>query len=139
MYLAYNSSDGDFIGSGKSVVLTDADGNFSVQIVRGEIHFTLDGGGDRWHLNLAPPQGVKLLAGTYGGAQRCAFHSPTRPGLEFYGGGRGCNRLSGSFNINRVIYDDLGASVLYLDVTFKQQCEETGQSLFGRLHYDARF
>lgn len=138
MYISYSSSGGDYVGGGQDRVFTENDGNFSASISNNQITIRFNGGSDWWTLNLAGPQNMKLTPGSYGGAQRCAFHSPTRPGLDFGGSGRGCNKLSGSFTINNVIFGSNGASLVLLDATFVQNCEESAPPLMGRVYYDAR-
>lgn len=137
-YIAYSSSTGDYIGGGQDKVFTDNDGNISARVNNNHIEIRFSGGSDWWTLDLAAPQNMKLVAGSYGGAQRHPFQSPTRPGLDFSGSGRGCNKLSGSFQINNIQYGYDDTTVLYLDATFVQNCEEIGAPLMGRVHYDAR-
>jgi len=140
MYLSFSSSTGDYIGQGKDAVFTDNDGNFSLRIgPNNKVNVNFNGGPDTWYLEFGAPQNMKLTTGTYNGAQRSPFNSPTRPGLSFSGSGRGCNQLTGSYTINNIIYSSDSKEVLLLDATFTQSCEGNGANLMGRIYVDARY
>jgi len=47
---------------------------------------------------------MKFTKGEYEGAQRFAFHSPTRPGIDVSGDGRGCNRDAGRFLVSELVF-----------------------------------
>ena len=79
--------------------------------------------------------GNKLEAGFYNNATRYPFNSPTRPGLNFSGNGRGNNTLGGWFNVIDVAYAGNG-DVLSFAVDFRQfdESEEMiGPSTYGSL------
>lgn len=138
IYIAFNSSPGDFSGGGKSKVLTDNDANFEVYVEKnGGISVRVNGGPDSCYLSFAAPQGAKLQKGAYSGAQRYPFQSPTRPGLSFSGPG-GCNQLTGNFTINNIVYTLDNKYILLLDATFVQFCETTMPPVKGRIRYDVR-
>ena len=54
-------------------------------------------------LNFAAAGNEQLTPGVYTNAVRWPFHSST-PGLSVYGDGRGCNTLTGSFEVKGVVY-----------------------------------
>jgi len=135
MYLSFSSSKGDYIGGGKKVTYTQANGTFTAQVRDNgnEVVINFNGGSDWWSVTFAAPKGQKLSSGGYNGAQRAAFHAPNRPGLDFDGSGRGCNTLAGSFVIKSI---EISNNVLLdLDATFTQQCGDDGPPLYGRVRY----
>jgi hypothetical protein len=83
--------------------------------------------------------GNELTIGFYNNAQRYPFNSPTRPGLDFSGNGRGNNTLSGWFNVLDAAYEDNG-DVLRFAVDFRQFDESddmTGPSTYGSLRINS--
>ena len=141
MYIAYSSATGEFIGLGKDKVFTANDGDFTTKVINGIVSIDFKGKttfGESWNLEFAAPGNGKLTLGKYDKAERCAFHDKTRPGLEFTGSGRGCNKIAGNFNIENILYSGDELKILYLDATFVQYCDEKAFPLFGRVHYDVR-
>jgi hypothetical protein len=83
--------------------------------------------------------GNRLEVGFYNYATRFPFNSPTRPGLDFSGNGRGNNRLGGWFDILEVVYGE-DDEILKLAVDFRQFDESesmTGPSTFGSLRINS--
>ena len=95
--LFFDSQPGDYIGGGVPRRFTELDGTFSASSNFGNgVSITLAGGRlGFWSLDFAAPMGSELAAGTYDGATRFPFQSPTEPGLSVDGDGRGCNTLTG--------------------------------------------
>ena len=54
--------------------------------------------------------------------QRYPFHNVTKGGLNWSGDGRGCNRLTGWFVIDRVTYSD--STLTAIDLRFEQRCDD---------------
>lgn len=104
--------------------------------------------GDYWSFDFAAPtydpatntnNGTPLKVGLYSNATRWPFNSPTKPGLNVSGNGRGNNTLSGWFNVLDVSFDQTG-NVQTLAVDFKQFGEstnQTGPALYGSLRYNS--
>jgi hypothetical protein len=69
----------------------------------------------------------------YENATRAPFHSPVKPGLEVSGAGRGCNTLTGSFEIRRIEYSEGGDSIRSFAADFEQHCEDAKPALRGSL------
>jgi len=86
--------------------------------------------GSSWSLTFASTQTGQPLATTvYLGAQRAPFAASGKPGLEITGDGRGCNVLSGSFQVL-----ELGLTSGALSsfaATFEQHCESGVPALRG--------
>lgn len=89
-----------------------------------------------WDLDFNTQQlGVPLAEGVYEMAQRAPFAQPGHPGLEVSGDGRGCNTISGRFQVESFIMN--GSGVQSATVSFEQHCDETGPALNGCIHYEA--
>lgn len=99
-FLYFNSQLGDYIGGGKEQSWSTTDGEFtaSKNFSNGVI-VNFNGGMSWWALNFAAPNNEILKPGPYENAARHPFQSPTQPGLDISGSGRGCNELTGRFDI----------------------------------------
>ncbi|GGX96885.1 PEP-CTERM sorting domain-containing protein [Massilia dura] len=105
-------------------------------------------GGDSWTFQFAAPSynpvtntndGQALQAGFYDRATRFPFNSPTRPGLDVSGNGRGNNRLYGWFNVLEISYGVTGDLESFA-VDFRQYDEANGPygpSLYGSLRFNS--
>jgi len=134
-FLSFMSETGDYIGQGQSRTFTLEDAGITATLsedhrwIQVHVHGS---GGSWWYLNLAAPQGQELLPGVYEGATRWPFQSPAEPGLSFYGDGRGCNTLTGRFQVLEADY----APFEYIEgfhATFEQHCEGFPPALFGEV------
>lgn len=104
--------------------------------------------GNYWSFEFAAPtydpttntnDGNDLAVGFYDNSTRFPFNSPTRPGLNFSGNGRGNNTLGGWFNVLDVAYDTDG-EVLRFAVDFRQFDESesmAGPSTYGSLRINS--
>jgi hypothetical protein len=139
-FLYMNSQPGDYIGAGAEALYTRADT---------DIVGSLQPGGDYfrgraiqsnyvhwWYVDIAAPAGQPLAVGSYSGAFRAAFRPAGSPGLDFSGDGRGCNTLTGQFDITELSFDPVGGELLRFDATFEQHCEGGSAALFGRLRIE---
>ena len=133
--LYFNSEPGDWVGGGQQFTLTPADGTFSTSRTEGGVHVSFVGS-DTWDLYFAPPSGATLTPGTYEGATRWPFQSPTAPGLSIYGAGRGCNTLTGRFTVLEAEYGS-GGEVLRFAADYEQHCEGGRPALFGSVRIDS--
>jgi VCBS repeat protein len=139
-FIVFSSQPGDYIGQGQYAVWTPADANFSTSTnVFGQpmVEVKMDGGGFLWWtLWFAAPQSAVLQPGVYENAQRYPFQSPTAPGLDVFGSGRGCNQLSGRFVVREITRDGAG-SVTAFAADFEQHCEMGSAALFGAVRYNS--
>lgn len=136
-FLYMNSQPGDYIGGGQEHLYTSADsaingnlsgGYFSASVIQGAYtHW--------WYVNLAAPAGQPLSIGSYEGAVRWPFQPPGSPGLSIYGDGRGCNTLTGRFDVNALEYAPTG-ELLVFEADFEQHCEGGSAALFGRIRIE---
>ena len=76
--------------------------------------------------------GGPLQPGVYTGAQRAPFREAGRPGIEVYGSGRGCNTISGSFEV-RELATGADGSVQRAWIVYEQHCEGGTAALFGEV------
>lgn len=131
---AYLSSQpGDWVGQGGTY--TYDEGTAAITSTAGNAVTVRIEGNESWTLNLALPQDASWQPGTYAVAQRYPFQSPTRPGLSFYGEGRGCNTVLGWFEIIEV--QIVGNSVTKLAVDFRHHCEGGQPALFGAIRINS--
>jgi hypothetical protein len=101
-----------------------------------------------WSFDFAAPSynpvtntntGQPLSVGFYNNATRWPFNSPTKPGLDISGNGRGNNQLSGWFNVLEIAYGGNG-DILSFAVDFRQYDENltmSGPSLYGSLRFNS--
>src|SRR5579864_5441442 len=88
-FLTLISQPGDYIGGGTTETFTPADGTFSVTNSTDtvSISFHTPDFSQFWYLDFGSPVTQKFGHGEYEGAQRTAFRSPTRPGIDVSGDG----------------------------------------------------
>ena len=109
--LSFVSDQGDYIGAGQSRAFTLDTASFTSRSGQnggyfGVTVFPFDGG--FWFLDIAAPQGAQLVPGAYEGAVRYPFQGPGQPGLSLSGDGRGCNTLTGRFDVLEVTFGPNG-------------------------------
>jgi hypothetical protein len=83
---------------------------------------------NNWYLNFGTPDGQTLAAGAHFNAIR--FSNSTQAQLDIYGQGRGCNEVTGTFDIREYILNEDG-TVASVAIDFSQSCEGTGLPLKG--------
>jgi len=132
-FLSIKSEAGDYIGGGQTFKLTPANTVFNAMASEDKrevgISFTTS---TWWNLNMVAPLGQQLVPGIYEGATRWPFQGPFEPGLDFSGDGRGCNELTGRFQVLEAIYGPFGY-VERFHATFEQHCEGWTPALFGEI------
>lgn len=132
---SFVSDPGDYIGAGqsRSFALDTASvtvrGNEDGRYV-GVTVFPFDGG--FWFIDLAAPVGTQLAPGAYENAARWPFQSPTQPGLSVSGDGRGCNTLTGRFDVLESTFGPNGY-VERFHAVFEQHCEGSPAALHGEV------
>lgn len=93
-------------------------------------------GGDWWNLDFAAPSGQKFKVGAYKGAARFPFQDTTQPGLSLYGAGRGCNTLTGKFNVRQAKFNKDGTPAVF-EADFTQHCEGSRPAAYGQVLLNA--
>ena len=133
--IVMNSETGDYIGQGLQRMYTPADGTFvAARNFDNGVTIAFNGGSITWNLAFAAPGDALLVPGSYENATRWPFQSPTGPGLSVSGSGRGCNTLTGRFDVLEVVYG-AGGQVLRFAADFEQHCEGMEPALFGGVRY----
>jgi hypothetical protein len=137
--VTFQSDTGDFIGQGLTRVWFPADGTFTASRTYGDpanVQISFNGGAAvSWTLIFHSPT-APLAVGTYTGATRFPFQSPTAPGLDVSGSGRACNNSTGSFTVTQVQYDGAG-NVVRFAADFEQHCEGGAPALRGSVRCNA--
>jgi len=133
-FLDFDSQPGDFIGQGQKFTFTPHDGAITVSRQDGGVHVHFAGSAS-WDLFFVAPNGATLVPGTYEGALRWPFQG-TAPGLSVFGGGRGCNTLTGRFVVFEASYD-AGGAVQGFAADYEQHCEGGPAALFGRVRVNS--
>jgi prepilin-type processing-associated H-X9-DG protein len=92
--------------------------------------------GSWWDVELSSRElGQPLTTQVYGGAQRAPFASPGHPGIDIGGDGRGCNTISGRFEIHELEWSETTLS--RLTATFEQFCEQAPTNVLrGCVHFE---
>ena len=124
------SQPGDYIGQGQTYVTTNtADFSFS-----GSPNLVTVGafGYNFW---IGGPGGANLAVGTYTNSARYPFNG-SQPGLDVFGDGRGCNTLTGSFEVKEIKYGTAGAVTSFW-ATFEQHCEGAAPAARGEIRFNA--
>jgi hypothetical protein len=137
-FLYMNSEPGDYIGGGIEQLYTSDNSTFNASLPQGGGHFSafvLQGNYDHWwFVDIAATSGEPLAEGSYIGALRYPFNDDA-PGLSVDGDGRGCNTLTGQFDVNEISHASTG-ELLVFDATFEQHCEGFDPALFGRIRIE---
>ena len=129
--LSFVSQPGDWVGAGQTLSFSNgitASASSDNRVVGVSVY-----SGDHWfYLDLAAPVGQALAVGTYTGATRYPFNDTNEPGLSFSGDGRGCNTLTGTFEIVDIEFGPYGY-VQKLRANWEQHCEGGTPALFGQV------
>lgn len=136
-HLVLDSEEGDYIGQGEYRSFYLIDGNMEAERNFDNGVTVRYDGENPWTLNFAAPGDVELSNGFYDMATRYPFQDASEPGLSISGDGRGCNTLSGSFDVHSVIFDAQG-EVEYFDASYTQYCGASQAALTGRVTVDQR-
>lgn len=139
-FIHLRSDVGDYIGGGVTRTLTPDTGtitatrNFDNSI---SISYSAnDGSYSWWGLGFVGPQNMVLIPDNYEDATRLAFHSPTKPGLDVSGDGRGCNRLTGRYIVREAVYG-VGNEIISFAADLEQHCEGGVPALWGTVRFNS--
>ncbi|HEX6349947.1 MAG TPA: hypothetical protein VF160_11235 [Candidatus Dormibacteraeota bacterium] len=132
-WLTLASDPADFIGQGEHLTFTMTTAAFDIAGTAGGARASVNASPEeRFDMHFVPPQGRNLSPGLYPNAQRWPFQSPVAPGMDIDGVGRGCNELSGTYQVVDMSFDPAGR-VTELDIRFEQHCEHALAALRGEL------
>lgn len=135
-FIYFDSQPGDYIGGGQQAMYTLADGTISASGSTNHVTLRFNGGSTWWYLDFAQASGQDLGVGMFERAARYPFQSPTQPGLSVSGSGRGCNTLTGRFEILEFTLKPDG-SLKNFAVDFEQHCEGGTPALVGVVRYNS--
>jgi hypothetical protein len=134
--LSFDGDVRDYIHPGQE---TFTAGSFTYSLSNHDtFHLGFDGPGasDWWYLDLSSRNlGAPLEENVYSNAVRYPFDGPGAAGLSIYGSGRGCNTLTGKFQVEDRTLDDTGALTSFT-ATFEQHCDGVAAALRGCLHVE---
>jgi hypothetical protein len=131
--LAMSSQPGDYVGQGLQYLITLSDATFTASNSGNFVALNVNNG-DGWTTDFAGSTTARLSRGDYQNAQRYPFQAAGTPGLSVYGDGRGCNTLTGNFQVLLASYTT--SSVLQsFSANFEQHCEGMSAALFGWVRY----
>jgi uncharacterized repeat protein (TIGR01451 family) len=133
-YIYLASDAGDFIGDGKTAVLTQANAIFSVRsALPGQLNIGVQADDNVTATFRGVTTQTQLRPGYYGPIQSWPGANPAIGSMSWDQGGRGCNGASGWFVIDDVSY--AGAAVASIDARFEQHCENALAALRGQIHW----
>lgn len=125
----------DYIGQGQDRIFYTGSGSVS-----GDASFltvSVSGGnlGDYYRMQFAPAPGEQLQASSYEDAVRATSRESGIPGIDIFGDGRGCNRVSGRFEVKEMGLAPDGI-VQSLWILYEHHCEGHLAALFGEVRYN---
>ena len=137
-FVLFASDAGDYIGQGERRHFNAANALFRVEENNdGGVSIALETG-DYWNLDFTAAGGGSPTVGVYEGATRWPFNGPSEPGLNVSGAGRGCNSLSGRFEVFEAEFAPDGTPLVF-SADFEQHCEGGVPALRGSVRYRADF
>lgn len=122
-FFAYESAPGDAIGLGRSERRTPPADPIAADVLCSQNWVVVRIGPfeRQWGVEFSAPWGQRLTPGSYGIRSSLTPNS-TGPGLSVSGNGRGCTKVSGSFEITEAVYGSSN-NVERFRATFQQQCD----------------
>jgi hypothetical protein len=131
----YDGDPGDYIFSGTETI---TQGKWSATATSSNVHINVTPSdstqGLWWDLYFDSSQlGMSLAPQVYTMAERWPFESPGHPGLDVSGDGRGCNTVTGSFQIEDLQL--MNGTLMSFTATFEHHCEGGTPALRGCVHY----
>lgn len=130
--LVVQGAPGDWITGGRAIDVTGL--NATASSDGRVVSFSYWGDSEWWYLDFSVPSGQKLEVGAYANATRHPFNINS-PGLNLSGSGRGCNQLTGSFEILDLKLGPVG-TVEKFRATFAQSCEGFMPAALGEVFYE---
>lgn len=131
-FVYIDSEEGDYIGQGVQELFSLE--NTTITINGNSSLVSLSAGGFTY--SFAAPDASVLDVGMYEGATRYPFNSGEEPGLSVSGNGRGCNTVTGNFEILEIHINENG-SVSNFAANFEQYCGVSESALFGVVRYNS--
>lgn len=148
----YESDRSDYIGQGQTRYLTTDNGVLSASTDAKSVVRASFSGQDQqssiwWYMNFATASGTELAIGRYNDAIREPFQSETGNGLSIYGNGRGCNNLTGYFEIFEIEFTSSNSeengyvtyNISKLALDYVQNCEGLEPAMRGKIRINSSY
>jgi hypothetical protein len=133
--LHFDGDSGDYVFSGLQTVTSgswSADGSASWAEIR--LTPSDSSQGLWWTVDLvAADDQASLVTAIYEDGQRYPFQAPGHPGFDVSGDGRGCNTVSGRFQVEEYVFEN--GSPKSLTATFEHHCDGQPLALRGCVHW----
>lgn len=128
--LVFTGDAGDWVSQGQTWSYTDPiDATASSDLRTVSINVWQD---TWWYLDFQAPAGTQLVPGVYEGATRYPFNDDNTPGLSLSGDGRGCNTLTGRYEVHEAEYGPYGY-IIRFRASFEQHCEGGDTAAWGEV------
>ena len=120
--LFIESTPGDYVGQGQVFSFSGGNGSFFGVRYNGSeaVSLSLSAAGHRWNLAFGAASNAVLVPGLYRDATR-AIQFSNRPGIDISSDGRGCNMITGDFEIKQCVIE--GPLVTRFWARFGQTCD----------------
>lgn len=133
-YVYLQSDPNDYIGRGLTYTATASNATITITEVDGHLSVDVRSPTEAWYGDFQVMNTLtEFVPGYYGDLQRYPFHNPTKGGLAWIGGNRGCNSVSGWFVVDSVTY--AAGELASIDLRFEQHCESATPALHGEIHW----
>ena len=133
-YIYLASDAGDFIGGGKTTVLTQANAIVTVQSTTpGQLDLAVQADDNVSAVFRGAINSAQLQPGHYGPIQTWPTSNPVIGSMGWAQGGRGCNGVSGWFVVDDITY--VGTTIASIDLRFEQHCDSKPAALRGQIHW----
>ncbi len=129
-YMKVISSRGEFIGAGKTYDYPSD--QIKIHPSQRGVSILVDG----WHCEIGAPRKQFLKVGEYPGATRFAF-SGDAPGIDFFGKGRGNNKVIGAFAVWEL--EVTNDQITKLAIDFEQRSAPAKPALTGKIRLNSSF
>ncbi|MBR7794242.1 hypothetical protein KDM87_16725 [Undibacterium sp. FT147W] len=142
-YLYVQSDQGDRIGQGRSVLMTNKDTQFFASLTalyNNDAYFGLSMESSKtglriWSGAFQTMIGMKKFqTGFYDYVMRIPFQNRAFGGLSWSANGVGCNNSIGWFAVDKAVY--VGETLTHFHARFEQHCEYLTPSLRGELNWE---
>lgn len=129
-YVLLSTESGEYFGQDVSVAYTSPASPVSVVASGGQVAVRVAD----WNGTFVAMLGVQpMKVGYYGGLTRYPFHNKAKGGLDWSGYATGCNRLTGWFAVDRIVFN--GTTLTALDLRFEQDCSGLLPPVHGVIHW----
>jgi hypothetical protein len=133
-FVYLESSPGDWVGGGRTLLFTPQTANLRVSSSGRAVNLQITEGSSWWYGNFGSMELLsQIQPGYYPDAFRYPLNNPTRPGLSWFGDGRGCNESTGWFVVDHIRYE--GTLLTAFEARFEQYCDGSTAPLRGHVRW----